>query len=196
MDKFGDPGFYYHRTMAQIWAMLILELSDREILPFDFGVYAAAVKDYVANLDTFAKGKGSENEGLKLDSLYQASDEFARNAEEFHAWGKAWEDAIGEGGFESNVMAIKRMSHNSRMGNFETNLLDVDGGVSIARIAMKKAPRIDSNGLTRESAVTRTRTVRPRLIRTFDWRWLRRFHIPRHPGCNRRLELDVGSRPG
>ena len=132
MDKFLDQGFLYHRAMAQIWALLILQLSDREILPFDFEAYATAIKGYVTNLDAFAKEKGSEKEGLVLDSLYQASEEFSKNAEEFHAWGKAWEEAIGEGAFESNVMAIKRMSHNSRMANFETNLLDVDGGVSNA----------------------------------------------------------------
>ncbi len=130
MEKFGDPGFQYHRTMAQVWALLILEMADRELLPFDFEVYASAVKGYVNDLEDYVKAKGSDNEKIDLAVLHQAADEFTKNAEEFHAWGKAWEEAIGQGGFESNVMAIKRMSHNSRMGNFETNLLDIGGGVS------------------------------------------------------------------
>ena len=39
MDTVGDPGFVYHKTMAQVWAQLILELADRELLPFDLIVY-------------------------------------------------------------------------------------------------------------------------------------------------------------
>lgn len=130
MDAFGDPGFQYHRTIAQVWALLILEVADRELLPFDLEVYASAVKGYVDSLEGYAKAKGAEMQDFDLTVLYQAADEFKTNAKEFHAWDKAWEEAIGQGGFESNVMAIKRMSHNSRMGNFETNLLDIGGGVS------------------------------------------------------------------
>ena len=130
MERFGDPGFQYHKSLAQLWALLTLELADRELLPFDFDVYAKAVKGYVDDLEAYAKGKSVEDNGFDLTPLHGAADEFTKNAAEFHAWGKAWEQAVGAGGFESNSMAIKRMSHNSRMGNFETHLLDVDGGVS------------------------------------------------------------------
>lgn len=130
MEKFGDPGFRYHRTLAQLWALLALELADRELLPFDIDVYASAVNDYVKDLEGYAKAKGAKENGFDLAALHGAADELTKNAAEFDRWGKAWEKAVGMGGFESNVMAIKRMSHNSRMGNFETHLLDVGGGVS------------------------------------------------------------------
>lgn len=130
MERFGDPGFQYHRTLAQLWALLALELADRELIPFDFEVYASAASGYVDDLQAFARARGAIENGLDLAALYGAADEFTRSAGEFHAWAKAWEQAVGTGGFESNVMAIKRMSHNSRMGNFETHLLDVEGGVS------------------------------------------------------------------
>ncbi len=96
MDIIGDPGFVYHKTMAQLWALLILELADRELLPFDFMVYAEAVRGYVGDLQTYAKAKGPKD-GLNLTSLYQAADDFTKNAAEFHAWNKVWEDAIGQG---------------------------------------------------------------------------------------------------
>ena len=130
MDKFGDPGFQYHKTMAQIWALLIIELADRELLTFDFEVYAKAVKRYVDDLEAYARSSGAKAEGLDLTALHHAADEFLSNAIQFHEWDKAWEDAVGSGGFESNVMAIKRISHNTRKANFETNLLDINGGVS------------------------------------------------------------------
>lgn len=130
MDKFGDPGFQYHKTLAQVWALLILELSDRELLTFDFEVYANAVKGYVDDLEAHAKKNGADKNNFDLTALHGASDEFIRNAMQFHAWDKAWEEEIGQGGFESNVYAIKRISHNTRKMNFETNLLDINGGVS------------------------------------------------------------------
>ena len=95
MDTVGDPGFAYHKTMAQIWALLILELADTELLPFDFTVYAEAVRGYVGDLETYAKAKGP-TEGLNLTSLYRAADEFTKNAAEFHAWNRVWEDAVGQ----------------------------------------------------------------------------------------------------
>ena len=130
MERFGDPGFQYHKTLAQLWALLALELADRELMPFDLEIYASAVHGYVDDLEVYTKSKGAEANAFELTALRAAVDEFTNNAKAFHAWGKAWEEASEGGGFESNVMAIKRMSHNSRMGNFETHLLDVDGGVS------------------------------------------------------------------
>lgn len=131
MDKFGDPGFQYHKTMAQVWALLILELADRELLAFDFEVYANAVRGYVDNVETYAREQGAEKKDLDLTILHAAAEVFAKNAIEFHGWDKTWEEAIGAGGFESNVMMIKRISHNTRKANFETHLLDIEGGVSV-----------------------------------------------------------------
>lgn len=102
MDTVGDPGFIYHKTMAQIWALLILELADRELLPFDFIVYAEAVRNYVGDLQTYAKAKGP-TEGLNLTSLHQAADEFIKNAAEFQAWNRVWEDAVGKG-YETSTL--------------------------------------------------------------------------------------------
>ena len=129
MDRLGDPGFQYHRTLAQLWAILALELADRELLPFDLKTYASAVHEYVDDLEHYAQGKDKETP-FDLTALHKAADEFTSNAAEIHEWGKAWENAIGTRGFESNVMAIKRMSHNSRLANFETHLLDAGRGVS------------------------------------------------------------------
>ena len=127
MEIFGDPGFDYHKAMAQIWALLIIDLSDRELLPFDFQEYANEVADYVRDLEMYVAGKGKL---LDLTPLDNAVEVFIENAREFNEWGQAWSNLVfGAGqGFESNTMAIKRISHNTRMANFETNLLDIEGG--------------------------------------------------------------------
>lgn len=130
MRKFGDPDFQYHKTLAQIWALLILEMADTRLLPFDLNAYARAVRGFVEDLENYARTKGAMKHKFVLKPLYQAVAEFAQNAHDFHEWDPAWAELFyAQGEVESNVMAIKRMSHNTRMANFETNLLDVDGGV-------------------------------------------------------------------
>lgn len=131
MEKYGDPTFQYHKTVAQIWALLILEMADTRMLPFDMNAYSRAVRRYVEDLERYVNAKDGVKKGLSLKLLYTAADEFQKNAQKFHEWDNTWGEIFyGQGGFESNVMAIKRMSHNTRMANFETHLLDVDGGVS------------------------------------------------------------------
>lgn len=143
MARFGDPGFLYHRTLGEVWALLILALADSPILPFDMEAYAAYVSTYVSDLENYAKSKNApmnppppEKPGpyVNLKPLYDAATAFRENAAQFHEWDQLWQDTVyGSGGFESNVMAIKRMSHNSRMANFETHILDLEegGGVSV-----------------------------------------------------------------
>lgn len=100
MDTVGDPGFVYQKTMAQVWA-LILELADRQLLPFDLIVYAEVVRNYVDDLQTYATIH-SLKDGFNLTSLYQAADDFTKSSAEFHAWNRAWEDAVGQG-YESST---------------------------------------------------------------------------------------------
>ena len=132
MSQFGDPGFQYHKTLAQVWALLILQMADAPLIPFDYEAYARYAKGYVADLEKYVSSKGEKTQRLDFKPLHDAVDLFANNAGEFHHWDKAWRDIVySQGGFESNVMALKRVSHNTRMVDFETNLLDIDGGVSV-----------------------------------------------------------------
>jgi hypothetical protein len=138
MSKFGDPDFAYHKLMGEVWALLILEIADRPILPYDMEAYARAVSRYVSDLENYAKKKGAPVGGDKPlwdpSPLRHASQYFGERAKVFHEWDIAWNQVVvGPGGpFETNVMAIRRMSHNSRMAEFESHLLDLEdgGGVS------------------------------------------------------------------
>lgn len=132
MKKYGDPDFQYHKALAQIWVLLILELADTEMLPFDFNAYSRTLRQHVRDLERYADAKGALRNNLDLQPLHQASETFIKDSKIFHAFETSWAEIFrSQGGFESNVMAIKRMSHNTRMANFETNLLDVHGVRSI-----------------------------------------------------------------
>ena len=135
MDKFGDPNFQYHKLMAEVLTLLILELAARPLLPFDLEAYAKAVKGYVTDLEKYVGEKiASSKDGkpsLDLEPLNEAAEVFMQNARIFHQWDAEWTSMIyGTGGFESSVTTLERMAHNTKMANFETDLLDLAGGVS------------------------------------------------------------------
>ncbi|EEH44397.1 uncharacterized protein PADG_00686 [Paracoccidioides brasiliensis Pb18] len=156
MATVGDPDFQYHKVLGQIWALLLLELSDSPILPFEMETYSSAVTKYVSDLERYSKSKNVPflhprghhrppdrgNEDVKkpfpdpnvvnMQPLYDAAKVFRENAALFRRWGHNWnETLVSSGGYESSAMAIRRMSHNSHMTYFETHLLDLenDGGI-------------------------------------------------------------------
>ena len=72
MRKFGDtPDFSYHSTIAQIWALLILEIADRPLIPFDLKAYANTIDDAVNELDDWSIQTWTE---LNPNSQPQAPD--------------------------------------------------------------------------------------------------------------------------
>ncbi|ERF74403.1 hypothetical protein EPUS_06581 [Endocarpon pusillum Z07020] len=132
MIKFGDPSFGHHTVMGQIWALLALEIANKPILPFDMEDYAKYVEGYVNDLEQYVRTKekdASVPNALNFRVLHDTAAEFKTEAHTFQDWARAWTDVVfSGGGFENNVMAIKRMSHNNRMANFETHLLDLEEG--------------------------------------------------------------------
>ena len=142
MTKFGDPGFHYHSALSQLWGLLVYELADTPILPFDLEVYAAHVAGYVTALENYAKSKNvpvvrepaPSNSSVDFQPLFDAAQLFQTNAAEFAQFGQAWHDAVwGSGGYENSIVAMQRVNHNARLASFDTQLLDLEegGGVSL-----------------------------------------------------------------
>ncbi|KAJ5095444.1 hypothetical protein NUU61_004800 [Penicillium alfredii] len=129
MVQFGDPGFQYHGLLAQFWGLLLLDLSENPMLPFDMEAYAFYLDGWVHDLDKFAKSKKAK---VDLKPLVKVIGEFKSVATKFHSWNKIWHDTVwGLGGYESNVMAAQRVNHNARMAWFDTHLLDLEEGGGI-----------------------------------------------------------------
>lgn len=51
MQKFGDPGFVYHRAMAQLVGLITAQLADRPVISFRAADYARALGDYVKKVE-------------------------------------------------------------------------------------------------------------------------------------------------
>ncbi|RDL42184.1 PA protein [Venustampulla echinocandica] len=130
-----DPGFQYHKVLAQIWALLILDYADRLVMPFDISAYSASLTAWSMDLGNWAENKGANQAGntkWSIEPLREAVLQFANDARKFEQWELEWDAIIlGGGGFETSVLAAHRQSHNTRMANFETNLLDLEEGGGI-----------------------------------------------------------------
>ena len=136
MVKFGDPDFNYATLMAQIWALLILEIADEPVLPFAMTTYSNAVTRYISDLESYISTKSAR---LDLSPLHTASSVLATQATSFDSWSREWTNFImGTQGFESAQVAAQRVSHNNRAASFETDLLDLsEGGGLVNRTQFK-----------------------------------------------------------
>ena len=50
MEKFYDPAFKYHLTVAQVRGGIIFEIANSIVLPFDCRDYAVVLRKYADNI--------------------------------------------------------------------------------------------------------------------------------------------------
>lgn len=136
MKRFGDPDFGWHRTLGQLWALLILEIADRPIVPFDLRSYADALDGpYLDTLQNYATSQlqklghstPSDNKTeIDISSLKEAAQHLKSVASHFHKFEDLWTtNVLGTGGLETSSYAIRRLAYNDALSTFETDLLDI-----------------------------------------------------------------------
>lgn len=52
MEKYGDPGFKYHKAMAQLFGILLASLVDSIVIPLNATEYADTLDGYLTNLES------------------------------------------------------------------------------------------------------------------------------------------------
>lgn len=67
MEKYGDPGFVYHRTMAQILGLITVQLADLPVISFGAKDYARALKDYVSKIEAKLDGALSPQTMISME---------------------------------------------------------------------------------------------------------------------------------
>ncbi|KAH8895790.1 Zn-dependent exopeptidase [Thozetella sp. PMI_491] len=131
MDRIGDPGFTYHALLGQIVGLMVLELADRPIMPFDMAAYADDLPRWVEELRVWSENKGINQNGnapFDLRVLRDAADEVAMAIREFEKWQTSWENSVvASSGWEPAGLGKQRAEYNSRMAKFESDLLDSEG---------------------------------------------------------------------
>ncbi|KAK3306694.1 uncharacterized protein B0T15DRAFT_150082 [Chaetomium strumarium] len=132
MEHFGDPGYVYHNLLGQVLGLLILELADRPIMPFDMPAYADNLSRWVKDLESWTKTRGADkaagDKPFSLDSLKSAVDEVVKLIREFSRWEQSWENSVlAASGWEPAGLGRRRCEYNARMATFESDLLDSAG---------------------------------------------------------------------
>lgn len=123
ITNYGDNEFTYHKALAHIWALMILELADRPILPLDLPAFAERLNAHVNDLanDTNAFG-------LDISSLTSSAVLLKNNADVIAPFEKMWEsEFLAKAGYESRLTTNERLTYNNRLVRLEKDLLDLPG---------------------------------------------------------------------
>ena len=104
MSRIGDPGFGYHRLMAQLWGVLALRMANADIVPYDMAGYAAGVRTF---LDDLAAATPALADRVPLDGVRARLDEFERAGREFDAAARRALDTRSPG---ANVLATVNLA--------------------------------------------------------------------------------------
>ncbi|KAF2469078.1 Zn-dependent exopeptidase [Lindgomyces ingoldianus] len=65
MERFGDPGFHYHATIAKIWGLLAANLIETPVIQLNATDYSIGLEKYVDSVKAKAKEMKFENEPTK-----------------------------------------------------------------------------------------------------------------------------------
>ena len=138
-----DPDFAYHGVLAQIVGLLILDLSDRAVIPFDVVSYGKSLEGWAKDLEKWAKQQQKDHKldksaNLEFHELQDAAASITDNARTFAKWELEWDRKLmSAGGWEAQELGLERWEYNSRLGQFESTLLDLEmgGGVSPLRLS-------------------------------------------------------------
>ncbi|KAI5462883.1 hypothetical protein BGZ63DRAFT_412616 [Mariannaea sp. PMI_226] len=153
VEKHLDSGFLYHTLMAQVVGLLILDLADRAIMPFDMSAYGDSLEGWVNDLEGYVKEKTgkrddkptksdksdkpgmstkSAEQSVSLKEMKDAVKLVKQKAAKFEKWELDWDRVVlSNGGWEAAEISESRLAYNNKMALFETSLLDLElgGGV-------------------------------------------------------------------
>lgn len=96
METQGDPTWEYHTTIAKIWALLAVKLSETPILPLSAATYAQNLEIYLANLKKMAKKTSIPNKDFSFESLESSAQNFTFAAQKFDIYTASITAEIGD----------------------------------------------------------------------------------------------------
>uniref|UniRef100_A0ABI7Y152 Folate hydrolase 1 n=1 Tax=Felis catus TaxID=9685 RepID=A0ABI7Y152_FELCA len=85
VEKFYDPTFKYHLTVAQVRGGMVFELADSTVLPFDCRDYATVLRKYADKIYNISMKHPQEMKmySVSFDSLFSAVKNFTEIASKF-----------------------------------------------------------------------------------------------------------------
>jgi N-acetylated-alpha-linked acidic dipeptidase len=117
MAHIGDPSFEYHVTLTRIWGVVALRLANADILPFDFGFNAAALEQFLQELEQKNK---IEQKQVSFKKLHARIGEFEQA-------GTRLRETVFRGLTSSSNASDKTRALNQQLMQVESNWLDPAG---------------------------------------------------------------------
>lgn len=104
MDEYGDPNWARHVTLARLWGLMALQLSEQELIQFKLHPYSKILLKYIDKLDD---GESSQY-GERLSHLKKLAIKFDKNADKYdkytdmlqdeytrdYAWYHSWRKVV------------------------------------------------------------------------------------------------------
>jgi len=112
MEKVGDPQFAQHATMTRLWGILALRLANADVLPLDYAVYAARLREFVEEI----VNRTPTADRAVVTPLAKAADRFSAAAD---AMSRRIDRALND--------AAERPAANRALVAVERAFLDADG---------------------------------------------------------------------
>ncbi|POI20848.1 hypothetical protein CIB84_015405, partial [Bambusicola thoracicus] len=86
VERFYDPSFKNHLTVAQVRGGLVFELANSVLLPFDCRDYASALSNYAHIIYNMSRNHEEELAiyNVSFDALFSAVKNFTEVADSFH----------------------------------------------------------------------------------------------------------------
>lgn len=78
MDQFGDPGFYFHQAMSQVWGVCALRLANAIHLPFHHVDQARAIQSHINKARPLVDPEVFQNLRTAGEQFLQAAKQVAR----------------------------------------------------------------------------------------------------------------------
>ncbi|KAL7321664.1 Vacuolar protein sorting-associated protein 70 [Mucor circinelloides] len=125
MEKFGDPGFFYHQALVKLWGLLALRLSDSPVLPLYLNDYSAEIQKYVVEItdlaapQTFPELEVAVN---KLQSITGDFEEHRQSVEKLISTYESLDDIPPK--LANNLKKV-----NDRLAFFERGFIDPKGNI-------------------------------------------------------------------
>lgn len=96
MDTYGDPTWEYHTTIAKIWALLAVKLSETPILPLSASTYAQNLEFYLSKLKETTKKSTISGKEFSFKALEIASRKFTVSATAFDVYTHSLTSELGD----------------------------------------------------------------------------------------------------
>jgi len=82
MEQFGDTSFQYHKAAAQFWGVLVLQLSDSVVLPFDYRDTTPKLQEYLESARSLLNISNANMIPALLNPIQQAINHYSDASQE------------------------------------------------------------------------------------------------------------------